>query len=60
METDIHYRISQSETTADKEVAKTALLKKKEVVRIVRTHYVSGATTVVLSTLTVIKNVKHL
>jgi DNA-binding GntR family transcriptional regulator len=60
MEIDIHYRISRSETTSDKETAKHALLQKKEVVRIVRTRYVSGDTLVVLSTLTEIKNVKHL
>jgi hypothetical protein len=60
MEIDIYYRIDRTETTEDKDVAKSALMQKKEVVRIVRTRYISGATTVVLSTLTEIKNVKHL
>ncbi|MDR0611224.1 MAG: hypothetical protein LBG58_14025 [Planctomycetaceae bacterium] len=60
MEIDIHYRISRTETTSDKEIAPKALLEKKEVVRIVRTRYVSGETLVVLSTLTEIKHIKHL
>jgi hypothetical protein len=60
MEIDIHYRISRSETTENKETATLALLQKKEVVKVVRTKYISGTTTVILTTLTDIKNVKDL
>jgi hypothetical protein len=60
LETTSYYFIDEVQATDFKDVAKTAFLQHKKVVKVVRIQYETGPTKVIVTTLTDIKNVKDL